>query len=90
MRLQVRRAVRVQATLLTAIALLAGVPCGIAAGRWLWTLFAREQGIIPEPLLHGVTLIAGIPLTLLAACAIAAPPARRAARTQPATTLRTE
>jgi hypothetical protein len=89
-RRQVKRAVRVQALLLTSIALAISVPTGIAAGRWLWSFFATQQGVIAEPAIQLAALIVGIPLILVAAMLIAAIPARAAARTQPALVLRTE
>jgi ABC-type antimicrobial peptide transport system permease subunit len=89
-RRQVKRAVRLQALLLTSIALAISVPTGIAAGRWLWSYFATQQGVIAEPDIQPAALFIGIPLILVAAMLIAAIPARSAARTQPALVLRTE
>jgi ABC-type lipoprotein release transport system permease subunit len=89
-RKQVKRAVRVQALLLTSIALVISVPAGIAAGRWLWSFFATQQGVIAEPDIQPAALFIGIPLILVAAILIAAIPARAAARTQPALVLRSE
>ena len=38
-----------QATAAAAVGIAAGVPLGIALGRWLWTLFARQIYVVPEP-----------------------------------------
>jgi len=89
-RRQIKRAVRVQALLLTSIALAISVPAGIAAGRWLWSYFATQQGVIAEPAIQPAALFIGIPLIFVAAMFIAAIPARSAARTQPALVLRSE
>jgi putative ABC transport system permease protein len=87
---QVRAAVVWQATTLVLIALLVGIPLGIAAGRWLWTTFANQLGYVPEPAVHLVPILLTIPAALLLGNLIAAFPARAAARTQPALVLRTE
>src|SRR6266702_3998861 len=79
-----------QVTTLTGLALLAGVPLGIAAGRWTWALFARGLGIPP-------VAITPVPLTVLTAAtavllanAIAFWPGHTSARLSPAQILRTE
>ena len=79
-----------QVTTLTGLALLAGVPLGIAAGRWTWALFAQGLGI-------PAVAITPVPLALLTAAtamllanAIAFWPGRATARLSPAQILRTE
>lgn len=86
---QVRATVAWQATALAAAGLIVGVPLGLLAGRWAWILFAGQEAIVPAPVISPLTLLA-IPAVLLLANAIAAIPARTAARTQPALILRTE
>jgi hypothetical protein len=86
---QVRATVAWQATALASAGLIVGVPLGLLAGRWAWTLFAGQEAIVPAPVISPLTLLA-IPAVLLLANAIAAVPARNAARTQPAVILRTE
>jgi len=86
---QVRATVAWQATALAAAGLLVGVPLGLLAGRWAWILFAGQVAIVPAPVISPLVLLA-IPAVLLLANAIAAIPARSAARTQPAAILRTE
>jgi hypothetical protein len=90
LRRQVRHAVAWQATTIAAIALLIGLPAGIAAGRWAWRAFATQLGVLPEPAVPLTTICIAIPAALALANLIAAAPARAAARTQPATVLRTE
>jgi FtsX-like permease family len=86
---QVRATVAWQATALACAGLIVGVPLGLLAGRWAWILFAGQEAIVPAPVISPLTLLA-IPAVLLLANAIAAVPARNAARTQPAVILRAE
>lgn len=89
-RKQVRQVVAWQATTIVGIAVLIGVPLGIAAGRWGWTIFAEGIGVVPESVVPLVPMLVLIPAALLIANLIAAPPAAIAARTRPAAVLRTE
>jgi ABC-type lipoprotein release transport system permease subunit len=79
-----------EAGALAAVALLVGLPLGVLAGRWAWTLFAGAAGVagsadIPVPL-----VLAAIPVTLVLAIGIAAGPGWAAARLRPALILRSE
>jgi hypothetical protein len=89
-RRQVRHAIAWQATTIAAIALLIGLPAGIAGGRWAWRVFAAQLGVLPEPAVPLTTILIAIPAALALANLIAAAPARAAARTQSAAVLRTE
>jgi hypothetical protein len=89
-RRQVRHAVAWQATTIVAIALLIGLPTGIAGGRWAWRVFAAQLGVLPEPIIPLATIFIAIPSALALANLVAAPPARAAARTRPARVLRSE
>jgi hypothetical protein len=86
---QVRTTVAWQATAIAASSLIIGLPLGIAAGRWAWTLFATQFAIQPVPVISPLVLFA-FPAVLALANTIAAFPARAAAHTQPATLLRAE
>jgi hypothetical protein len=86
---QVQATVAWQATALAACGLVIGLPLGLAAGRWAWTLFAGQVAIEPVPVISVLVLLA-IPAVLAATNALAAFPARAAARTQPAVVLRAE
>ena len=46
---QLAGAVAWQSTVIAVIGLVIGVPVGIAAGRWLWLLFAHELSAVPDP-----------------------------------------
>lgn len=90
LRRDVRQAVAWQATTIAAIALLAGLPIGVAGGRWAWRIFAAQLGVLPEPAVPLTAILVAIPGALVTANLIAAAPARAAGRTQPATVLRAE
>jgi hypothetical protein len=89
-RRQVRHAVAWQATTIAGIALLIGLPTGIAGGRWAWRVFAAQLGVLPEPAVPLTTILLAIPAALVLANLIAAVPGQAAARTQSAAVLRTE
>ena len=89
-RRQVSATVAWQATTLVSISLLIGLPLGVAIGRWVWTLFANQIGVIPVPVVDLPPLLLAVPVTLLLANLIALIPGRLAAATRPATTFRSE
>src|SRR3989442_5046889 len=68
---QVSAAVAWQATTLVVLALLIGLPLGIAAGRWGWNVFANQLGVVPQPRGSFLPLLLAIPATLLLADLIA-------------------
>ncbi len=89
-RRQIRHAVAWQATTIAAIALLIGLPAGIAGGRWAWRVFAAQLGVLPEPAVPLATILIAIPAAVALANLIAAAPGQAAARIKPATVLRSE
>jgi hypothetical protein len=79
-----------QAVGLAAVALLVGLPLGVAAGRWAWRLTAEALGVVGSPVVPLVTL-AVLVLTVLAGVHLAAAaPALLVRRLAPAAALRTE
>ena len=78
-----------QITALTGLALLVGLPLGVAGGRWAWDLFATNVGL-PPGAITPVPLLWMIPATLAAANVIALRPGRQVARLSPAAVLRAE
>ena len=79
-----------QASIPVAIGTLAGVPLGIAAGRFLWARFASELYVVPQPAISTVT-VAAVAVSALALAILAAiVPGWRAARTSVASALRAE
>jgi hypothetical protein len=78
-----------QVATVTAVALVVGVPLGIAGGRWAWQLFANQAGLPPDAITP-LPVLWMIPATLAVAALVALPPARSVARVPAAATLRSE
>ncbi len=89
-RRQVRAVVAWQATLTLLIAVVAGGPLGVVGGRLAWRAFAGSLGVVPAVEVPLVVLILGLGVLVLAGNLLAALPAAVAARTRPASELRTE
>lgn len=87
---QIRATVAWHATTVVALGLLVGLPLGIAAGRWSWTVFAHLLGIVPEPVVPIAWTMLAVPAAVLGANLVAAIPARVAARSRPALALRAD
>jgi hypothetical protein len=78
-----------QVTVVTAAAMLAGLPLGIAGGRWAWAAFASGSGLAPSAVTP-LPVLWMIPATLAAANLVGLRPGLLAARLRPASVLRTE
>jgi hypothetical protein len=89
-RRQIRLAVLSQATAVAALALVTGIPLGIILGRFVWTRFADDLGIVPVTVVPVALVVAITVVVLVIANVVAAAPAGLAARTRPAEALRTE
>ena len=87
---QLRSTVAWQASILTLVSLLIGLPFGAIGARLAWQLFASNLGVVPDTLSPVAAMLILIPAALLVANLIAAYPGRAAARVQPARVLRTE
>ncbi len=87
---QVSTAIAWQSTTITVVALMAGLPLGVIAGRWLWRLFAAQLGVATFAEVPFAAITIAVPAAIIAANLIAAAPARIAARTRPAVVLRSE
>jgi hypothetical protein len=89
-RRQLAAAVAWQASAAAVVGIFVGVPVGIALGRWLWDLFARDIYAVPLPTvpLQEVVLV-GLGALVLANL-VAAIPGQMAARTSTALALRAE
>jgi hypothetical protein len=90
LRRQVSATVAWQATTFAVAAVLAGVPVGVAIGRWAWRLVADQLGVVPEPIMPPLGLLAVAAGAVLAANLVAAGPGWVAGRLRPATVLRSE
>jgi hypothetical protein len=89
-RRQLAAAVAWQSTIAVALGAIVGVPLGIALGRFLWDLFARQISVVPEPAVPGLPVVLITVGALVLANIVAAVPGRMAARTPPALLLRAE
>ena len=89
-RSQLLRVVCWQASTLAAVALVAGLPLGLLAGRWAWAVFAGSAGVSSQASVPVALVLLAIPATLLLANLIAAGPGWTAARVPAATVLRSE
>jgi len=87
---QVRVITAWQVSTLTGLALLAGIPLGVAAGHWTWELFAAGLGIPADFAAPLPLVLLMVPVVILSANAVAFWPARAAARVNPARVLRAE
>jgi ABC-type lipoprotein release transport system permease subunit len=87
---QVRGTLCWQALTLAGIALLIGVPAGIACGRLCWQVFAYQLGITPVLAMPAAVLSIMAASWLAAAAVIAALPGETATRNPPARVLRNE
>lgn len=88
-RRQLAAVVTWQSSVAVAAGTMAGVPAGIALGRFLWYLFARQISVVPEPTVPGLPVILIAAGALVLANIVAVIPGRVAGRT-PAGLLRTE
>jgi ABC-type lipoprotein release transport system permease subunit len=87
---QVRATVAWQATGFAALAVVAGIPLGVAAGRWAWVLVNQGLHSLAGPVTPILAVLAIVPATVVMANLVAALPARSAAATRPAVVLRSE
>jgi putative ABC transport system permease protein len=79
-----------QVSILTGLALLTGLPLGIAAGRWAWASFARDLGIPTAGITPFPPILLMVPAVIIIANTLAFWPGRTSARLKPAQVLRTE
>jgi hypothetical protein len=89
-RWQTRMIVVTQATVLAFIGLVVGIPLGIAAGRTSWRTLAHATPVYYVAPVALLALLLAIPATIAVANALAALPARRAARMHVGEILRAE
>jgi ABC-type lipoprotein release transport system permease subunit len=89
-RRQVVSTIAWQSAAIVVLALILGIPGGIAAGRWGWRLFADQIAVVPSSDVPGGQVAALIPAALALAVLVSLLPGRAAARTRPSVTLRTE
>jgi putative ABC transport system permease protein len=86
----VRATVGWPAATLACAALAIGVPADVLVGRITWRIFAHQLGILPVVAVPPLALLAMAAIALAVAVAAAALPGESAARSAPATILRSE
>jgi ABC-type lipoprotein release transport system permease subunit len=84
-----RRIVYFQASVIATVGLVIGVPLGVIAGRWGWSVATRVP-LVDVPPLSALVVVLAIPIVLVASNVIATVPARRVPRAKPAEALRSE
>jgi predicted lysophospholipase L1 biosynthesis ABC-type transport system permease subunit len=89
-RSQVARTLAWQSSTVAVLAVVVGVPAGLAAGRLAWSVFADRLGVSPQPATPLLATALLVPATLLLANLVAVVPATLAARTQPTSIPRDE
>ena len=87
---QLAAAVAWQSTIIAVAGLAVGVPLGIAAGRWLWLLFARDLSAVPHAVIPPASIGLAAVTAVILANLVAAVPGQAAARTRAALVLRSE
>ena len=89
-RRQLATTVAWQSTVVAIVGLVIGIPLGIAVGRWLWIVFARELSTVPDAVVPAGSVALAAVAALVLANLVAALPGRSAARTPAALLLRAE
>ncbi|HEV3328209.1 MAG TPA: FtsX-like permease family protein, partial [Acidimicrobiales bacterium] len=66
-RRQLASTVAAQSTVVALVGVLVGTPIGVALGRWLWILFARQIGAVPDATVPALQLVGiGVATVVLA------------------------
>lgn len=89
-RRQVSAVVAWQVTALGGLAVLIGLPLGVAAARWSWQLFSNGLGIPADAGWPVSLVLLMLPAVIVIANLVAWGPGRSAGRVSPAQVLRTE
>jgi predicted lysophospholipase L1 biosynthesis ABC-type transport system permease subunit len=89
-RRQVAGTVASEASALSLVAIVIGIPLGIAVGRWGWRTVADRLGLVSPTVVPVLATVGAAALLLAVANVVAAAPAGRATRDRPAEALRAE
>ena len=89
-RRQVRITLAWQATTLSAVGLVVGIPVGVLAGNLVWHRVANGLGIAPVTVVPVIAIALSVPCVVVLVILIGLWPARAAARTWPAIALAAE
>ncbi|MEY2568032.1 MAG: putative transport system permease protein [Actinomycetota bacterium] len=89
-RRQVTGAVTTQSTTIALVGVLAGIPIGVAVGRWAWIFTADAVGVANDPRVPIAAAAAVVAAALVVAVVLGAPVGIRTSRVRPAVALRAE
>jgi predicted lysophospholipase L1 biosynthesis ABC-type transport system permease subunit len=89
-RRQIAGVVAWQASSIGLVALVVGIPVGVAAGRWAWNAVASGVGTSSPAVVPAVAIALLVPAVLIAVNLLAGVPGWSAARVAPAQAMRTE
>jgi ABC-type antimicrobial peptide transport system permease subunit len=88
---QILLAVLAQALTMCVVAIVVGIPTGIALGRWLWEAFSsRTLGTLPEPAVSPPAILLIAVVGVAAGLLVAVIPGRAASLTPPSPVLKSE
>ena len=87
---QAAAAVCWQATTVALVGIVVGIPLGVTAGHAVWSAFATNLGVVPDPVVPLVAIVALGVGVLVVANALAVGPALVSARQHPGPLLRSE
>jgi hypothetical protein len=87
---QVRLVVMFQASAVLVVALVLGIPLGLAAGRFAWDLTASDFGVISDVVIPGWQMASVVAGSIVAVNLLALLPAALSARLKPAPLLRAQ
>jgi len=87
---QVAAAVYWQATTVTLVGIVLGIPLGVVIGRATWNAFALNIGVVPVSVVNGWLIVELMACALAAVALLAVAPAIVASHRRPARLLRTE
>ncbi len=87
---QVRSALVVQTLVTLGITLVVGIPLGVVVGRFTWSRFARDIGVVPDPMVPMLGLAVMVVVVAVVLSGFALIPAARVSRAPTARALRTE
>ena len=85
-----RRSARWASAAFTTAALVVGVPIGLVVGRVIWRTYARNLGVVPDPVVAPMEIVAFVAATLLLAFLVGTLAARHQIRQRPGAVLRSE
>jgi ABC-type antimicrobial peptide transport system permease subunit len=85
---QISAAVAWQATTVTIVAMLVGIPLGIVAGRAVWSAIAHQMGVVVQTQVPWPWIALVVPVAVVVANLLAAGPAAVAGRISATTALR--